>query len=200
MTATLTLCPDPPHPAPAAPAALDLEPLVARAAGGDLDAWAEIIRRFAPMVRRVARGFRLCDADAEDVAQVTWLALLDHIGRLRRPEALAGWLATTARRESLRVLQGQVRESPTGEVECHDEDPSPEALLLAEEHRQAVRRVVDGLGPRRAALVQLLIDDSAYAEIAHRLDMPVGSIGPTWGRCAERLRRDGELAQLRHDA
>ncbi len=179
----------------------DLAQLVARAADGDSAAWDEIVRSLGPLVRGVARGFRLSQADADDVVQTTWLRLVEHIGRVRQPAALAGWLATTARRESLRVLQGQVREAVTAEVEVHDAAPSPEAMVLTAERNATAGLAVAELGPRRAELVRLLTQESTcYADIARRLDMPVGSIGPTWGRCAARLRRHREIVRLHHEA
>lgn len=76
------------------------------AAAGRREAWAwdAIVARFSPTVRGVARRHRLGHADQEEVLQATWIRLLGAIDRIQEPEALGGWLATTARRECLRVL------------------------------------------------------------------------------------------------
>jgi DNA-directed RNA polymerase specialized sigma24 family protein len=37
--------------------------------------------------------------------QATWLRLFKRIQRIRDPAAFGGWLATTTRRESMRLLQ-----------------------------------------------------------------------------------------------
>ena len=87
--------------------------LVEAAAAGEAQAWHELIDRYAVLIRSVCRSHRLCDADADDVAQLTWLRAVEHIGRLRDPDRFGAWVGTTARRECLRVLQGRKRVVPT---------------------------------------------------------------------------------------
>src|SRR5580700_723821 len=78
--------------------------LVARAANGQEQAWDALVERYAPLIWSICRRHRLDGADAADVGQSVWLHLVDHLGSLRDPAALPGWLATTARRECGRVL------------------------------------------------------------------------------------------------
>ena len=77
----------------------DTESLVAAAAAGEHQAWSELIDRYAVLIRSVCRSHRLCEADADDVAQLTWLRAVEHIGRLRDPERFGAWMSTTARHE-----------------------------------------------------------------------------------------------------
>src|SRR5437763_6558453 len=72
---------------------------------GDPSAWDEIIRRYGRLVSTTVRSFRLQEADALDAIQTTWLRLAENAHRVQHPERLAGWLATTARRECLRSLR-----------------------------------------------------------------------------------------------
>src|SRR5262245_64975338 len=90
-----------------------VEALVARAASGDTAAWDELVERFGRLVWSVTRAHRLPDADAADVFQTTWLRLVENIDRIAQPGSLGGWLATTARRESLAVLRRNARILPT---------------------------------------------------------------------------------------
>ncbi len=83
---------------------LSVTELVRLAADADQAAWRELVRRYRTLVWAVAREHRLDASDAADVSQATWLTLAEQLPRLREPERLAGWLATTARRESLRIL------------------------------------------------------------------------------------------------
>ena len=92
----------------------DTATLVAAAADGEAQAWRELIDRYAVLIRCVCRSHRLTDADADDVAQLTWLRAVEHIGRLRDPDRFGAWVGTTARRECLRVLQGRKRVVPDG--------------------------------------------------------------------------------------
>ena len=84
---------------------LSVTELVIDAAAGDSAAWDALVGRFAGTVWAVARGYRLSAADAADVSQTTWLRLVEHLDRIEQPDRIGGWLATTARRESLRVLR-----------------------------------------------------------------------------------------------
>ena len=75
--------------------------LVRRACAHDPEAWQEIVRRYRGMVGKVARSYRLSDADTADVMQNTWLRAFERLETVREPDRLSGWLATTARRECL---------------------------------------------------------------------------------------------------
>jgi RNA polymerase sigma factor (sigma-70 family) len=173
--------------------------LVEAAAAGEHQAWSQLIDRYAVLVRSVCRAHRLDDADADDVAQLTWLRAVEHIGRLRDPDRFGAWICTTARRECLRVLQGRKRVVPT----C-DEVRNPlfaahvdeEEIALAAERRVAVRQALTTLPDRQRTLLRLLHSERApsYETIGAQLGMPIGSIGPTRGRALERLRKEIHLA------
>ena len=94
-------------------AELSTPALLSRAADGDGSAWEELVDRHARLVWSVLRSYRLDDATAADVFQTVWLRLVEQVDRIREPERLAAWLATTARREALRVLRRGAREAPT---------------------------------------------------------------------------------------
>ena len=175
------------------------EALVAAAAAGEPQAWRELIDRYAVLVRSVTRAHRLSDADADDVAQLTWLRAVEHIGRLRDPERFGAWVGTTARRECLRVLQGRKRVVPTCDevrnplfaAHVVDEDE----IALAAERRTAVRQALTTLPDRQRQLLRMLHSERepSYEDIGEKLGMPIGSIGPTRGRALERLRKEIHL-------
>lgn len=81
--------------------------LVTRAGSGDKQAWAALVERCAPLIWSICRRYRLSGTDAVGVGQSVWLHLVDQLGNLRDPAALAGWLATTTQHECLRVLRMQ---------------------------------------------------------------------------------------------
>src|SRR5215218_6556750 len=89
------------HDRPASLSGEGLEQIVRAAAAGDDHAWTLLQDRFTKRIRAVARGYRLAPQDVDDVAQTTWLRLLEHIGAVRDANAVGAWLETTARRESL---------------------------------------------------------------------------------------------------
>jgi RNA polymerase sigma factor (sigma-70 family) len=173
----------------------DTEALVAAAAAGEPVAWKQLIDRYAVLIRSVCRSHRLCDADADDVAQLTWLRAVEHIGRLRDPDRFGAWIGTTARHECLAVLRGRKRVVPTADEiaqPLYAAHADADETELAAERRDAVRNALAALPPRQQTLLRLLHADSepSYDEIGSALDMPVGSIGPTRGRALERLRRE----------
>ena len=90
--------------------------LVASAAGGDRDAWDQLVGEFSGLVWSVIRGCGLYGAEASDVSQTVWLRFVEHIDRLRQTERAGAWLATTARHECFRVLRRQGRQVVTAEV------------------------------------------------------------------------------------
>src|SRR5215216_2288896 len=96
----------------------ELATVVRAAADGDSYALDQLVRRFERLLRSVLRFYRLSRWDSDDVIQSTWLQFLQHGRALREPAALSGWLATTARRLSLRTLQRHVREQLTDDP-CH---------------------------------------------------------------------------------
>ena len=176
--------------------------LVTRARRGDKQAWDEIVERYAPLIWSICRRYRLVGADAEDVGQMVWLHLVDQLDNLRDPAALPGWLATTARRECLRVLRAAARlPQATGPLTDTDNMPDPEAVsaeheLLVAERNAALREAFCDLPPGCQQLMALLTADPPvpYAEISARLGIPIGSIGPSRSRCLARLRRHPAIA------
>lgn len=167
---------------------------VQRAATGERDAWSRLVEEFDGMLRAVARGHRLCDADAADVAQTAWMRLAENLDRLQNPSRVGAWLATTARRECLRALRTSARELPDSEPpEPAGADVSPiDRGLLEAERGRALWSAFRRLPARDQALLRMLVAEPqpSYDEIAAALGMPIGSIGPTRGRALDRLRAE----------
>jgi RNA polymerase sigma factor (sigma-70 family) len=178
--------------------ALALAPLTREAASGCEDAWRDLVARFDPMLRGIVRGYRLDDADVEDVVQTTWIRAYRNLHRLNEPAAVGAWLAITARREALRTLQRGVRELPSEDPQPQDEagGDTPEEIASERERRSALRAAVRRLPGRQRELLSEMLRRpcSSYEEIAGALAMPVGSIGPTRERALARLRDDAALA------
>jgi RNA polymerase sigma factor (sigma-70 family) len=171
--------------------------LIEAVAIGDEHAWRSLIQVFGPMIWSIALAHRLREADAADVAQATWLALVEHLAKLRDPARVGAWLATTARRECLRVLRGGERRVLYGEdcPEHASSAPGPGDALLQSERDAALWRSFARLRPADRELLGMLIAEPcpAYEEISTALEMPIGSIGPTRQRALARLRAQLDL-------
>jgi RNA polymerase sigma factor (sigma-70 family) len=166
--------------------------LLARAAQGDQGAWNELVGEHTRLLWSVARSFRLDAADANDVVQTTWLRLLEHLDRIEDPTRLVGWLVTTARRESMRVLRRSGRERPVVEdtvLDRPDEAPPVDTGLLVRERDRALWQAFEQLNEKCRQLLRIAVTEpQAYDEISAALEMPIGSIGPTRRRCLTQLR------------
>jgi RNA polymerase sigma factor (sigma-70 family) len=177
--------------------------LVASARDGDVRAWDALVERYAPLIWSICRKYRLGPADADDVAQSVWLHLVDQLGKIREPAALAGWLATTTRRECGRLMRAAhgphaVVYALDAEKMADERAEAAEQQVLAAERHAALREAVTQLPPDCQQLVAMLTADPPlpYAEISATLAMPIGSIGPTRSRCLDRIRRHPSIAAL----
>lgn len=169
--------------------------LVARVREGDQTAWDALVDAYVGLVWAITRNHRLNQGDAADASQTTWMRLVENLDRLDDPRRVGAWLATTARRECLRTLRLRGREvlvEDEAELDRSSDPQQPEvdALLLREEEAVAVRLALARLPERCQQLLSLLMVDNppSYEELSAALGTPIGSIGPTRGRCLEKLR------------
>jgi RNA polymerase sigma factor (sigma-70 family) len=168
--------------------------LVQLAGQGCSKAWQELVYRFSGMIAATGRRYRLTSADVAELQQITWLRLVENLHKIEQPERIGGWLATTARRESLQLLRraskyrGGADQMLANMPDQHLADP--DAKPIAEERAAVVRAAWQRLSPRCQELLSLLMMDDplSYKDLSGLLQVPIGSLGPTRGRCLERLR------------
>jgi len=172
---------------------VDAHQLLRRVVDGDERAWEELVDQFAGLVWSVARSYRLAAASTDDVVQTVWLRLAEHCGRIREPDRLASWLATTTRNEALRVIKGHTRVMPSDTIADTAEPtaPSIEEHITDDVTMRAVLGAFAQLDDDDQQLLRLLcaVPPLEYQTIAELLGRPIGSIGPTRARCLQRLRR-----------
>jgi len=190
-------------PTPAQPPATDAE-LVEACRARRPAAWEQLVLRFERLIFTVPRRAGLGPDEAADVFQTVFMRLHEHLDSLTQPERVQAWLVTTARRETLRLLQERRRtvplalpgprggdDEPGAEIEAVDPEPLPEQLLDDLQQRHRARLALSGLGEPCRGLLGLLYGPAEappYATIAAELGMPIGSIGPTRARCLAKLR------------
>ncbi|HET9256107.1 MAG TPA: sigma-70 family RNA polymerase sigma factor [Pseudonocardiaceae bacterium] len=173
---------------------LSVTELLRLAGDGDQAAWEEIMRRYQGLVAAKVRRFRLQDADAHDAVQMTWLRLIENCHRIRFPELLGPWLATTASNECLSILRAAARTATRDEVMMDtvaDPADSPEQQVISGDTARMLHALVAELDPREQTLVRALFSDRppSYAELAAIAHIPLGSLGPTRTRALRKLRR-----------
>jgi RNA polymerase sigma factor (sigma-70 family) len=160
---------------------------------GKKEALDRLIAEFSPVLWQVARAQGLDRETATDVVQTTWLTFLQRMDEIRVAEALVGWLVTVTKREAWRVSSTGRRQSPTDLEELERQpadDPLPEDDVLRAERRRLLWSKVRQLSPRCQELLRVVafVERPDYAVVSDALGMPVGSIGPTRGRCLAKLR------------
>ncbi len=176
------------------------EALVLACRKGDQAAWEVLIARYQRLIYSIPRRAGLDENTCADVFQQVFATLVQHLDHIERPERIAAWLATTARRESWRVSRiarsaqslSNHDSQPNYEDNLPDEAPLPEEQFLRSETQQQVHEAVGMLDERCSVLLTLLFyrdDPPPYSEIAQMLGTSEGSIGPTRARCLQKLRR-----------
>ena len=177
--------------------------LVTCARTGDKQAWDALVERYSPLIWSICRRHRLRDADAEDVGQSVWLHLVDQLDKIRDPAALPGWLATTTRRECLRVLRAARGPLAAGyrldaQILPAEQARTAEQELLVAERHAALREAFLALPPSDQRLIGLLHRRPARA--VRRDQLPAGYPSREHraprGRCLDKLRRHPATAAL----
>ena len=169
--------------------------LIDRCLKGHAESWGALVLRYRGSVFGVVRNMGLSVSDAEDVMQDTFVTLLSKLETVRDRERLGLWLAVTARRRALdRVDRAWYRREVEMATDMNVEDAATPLVdqLIAIERRQSVRRAVESMQRRCRELLTALYyrsDEPTYQDLAEKLGIAEGSIGPTRLRCLEKLRR-----------
>ncbi len=186
---------------PMSAGAEDDELLVQRCQRGDAAAWTVLVERYQRLVYAVACRAGLDEHAAADVFQTVFSRLVEHLTRIRQADRLQAWIVTTAKRETLAQLRRLKRTTSltplsegddAEEFDVADDSPIAEAALEELQQLHLLRQGLERLDARCRDLLLLVFredgDALPYDEVARRLGMPVGSIGPTRSRCLGKLR------------
>jgi len=166
---------------------------------GDGGAWRALVARYQRFVYAIALRCGLDESSAADVFQAVFERLHENLPQLRQPDRLQAWIGTTARREALRLRQRGRREiavdpdQPDPFADIPSDDPLPDVALAELRTLDRLRGALERLDDRCRTLLTAIFleadEEPAYREIADRLGMPIGSLGPTRARCLEKLRK-----------
>jgi RNA polymerase sigma factor (sigma-70 family) len=161
---------------------------------GDETKMADLVSLVTPILWHTARAQRLDFDAAQDVVQSSWLALVRSADSIADPQAVLQWLIVSTRREAWRVVKRSGRDEPR-EFEADDlVGPArelPDEVVLASDEESRLWQHIAQLPERCRALLRVIAfaDRPDYAAVAESLGMPIGSIGPTRGRCLAKLRQ-----------
>ena len=171
------------------------EELLTSCLRGEQVAWNALIDRYSALIYSIPLKYGFGEADAGDVFQSVCVTLLEKLGSIRAPRGLAAWIITTTSRECLAVLRNRRVAAALPAAEFGPSDPYqlPEEELLGLERRHVIRSAISHLPDNCQRLIEALFSDAheraSYQTLASGLGVPMNSLGPTRGRCLEKLRR-----------
>jgi RNA polymerase sigma factor (sigma-70 family) len=153
----------------------------------------DLVRCLTPVLWHVVRAHGLDQERAQDVVQTTWLTFVRRHESIAEPQAISAWLTTTARREAWRVAKATSRHTPVADEELEPDLPvtaSAETDAVTFDENARLWACVQQLSERCRRLMRIVAfeDRPDYRGLAEELQMPVGSIGPTRGRCLAKLK------------
>lgn len=179
--------------------------LVRRFNSGDETAFIEIMNRYRGLIMSVAYGVLKNQADAEEIAQDTFLSAHRGLGGFRGDSSLATWLhriALNLSRNRYWYFYRRLRhasislDSAAGEqshstlldlVTCGAVGPTRD--LLISEFSDLIATCIAQLGaPHREILAMHVTLRHSYAEIAQHFGISVGTVKSRIGRARDRLR------------
>lgn len=160
---------------------------------GEASALDDLVRVMTPVLWHVVRSYRLPHDVAEDVIQTAWTALVRRREAIEDVAAVGGWLTTTARREAWRVSRVEARTTPADDEQLSLRLPrqrSAEQAAVLNDEQARLWAAVTTLDDRCQRLLRIVAFEYRpdYGRVAEQLDMPIGSIGPTRGRCLAKLK------------
>ena len=152
-------------------------------------AWRELIERYGRLVYSIPLRYGLSSVDADDVFQNVFTIVFNQLARLRNQKLMAAWLITITWREARRVAKHtHIQNDLDEDMEDNQSPPLDQLQRWEQQHivHQALRQLES---PCRELLTILFLETPtpSYEEIAKRLGMPIGSIGPTRARSFKKL-------------
>lgn len=166
--------------------------LLAKAQGGNLFAFEEIVKRYQRRVYGTAlRILRRHDL-ADDVVQDAFLRAYQALGRFDRQRPFGPWICRIAANLAVNhVRSPESREEalPESLAETPTADQGPLGGILESEGREVLDKAMERLSPeQRAVFVLRVFEELSYQEIADALDISPGTVMSRLSRARERLR------------
>ena len=166
--------------------------LLAKAQGGNLFAFEEIVKRYQRRVYGTAyRILRRHDL-ADDVAQETFLRAYQSLHRFDRERPFGPWVCRIAANLAVNhVRSPRAREAPLPDdlAEIQAPRPGPLEAMLEGEGRRVLEQAMESLSAdQRAVFVLRVVEEQSYKEIADTLSLSMGTVMSRLSRARERLR------------
>lgn len=174
----------------------DPQTLIRNCISGDEAAWKLFFELYGRLIYTIPARFGFSSPDCDEIFQEASLEIVSRLSSVQQPERLQAWIVTITRRTCIRRFRQKTDKNTIGldEWEPAEDSVMDEGVLsrlqLAEE-RILLHRAMGELDLKcQLLLTELFLSDEelSYAEIGEKLNIPVGSIGPTRKRCIDALR------------
>jgi RNA polymerase sigma factor (sigma-70 family) len=168
--------------------------LAARARGGDIGAYEELVRLHQGLAQRVAYVVVGSDAEAQDAVQEAFVKAYFALGSYRAGSSFRAWLLAIVHNEAANRARSAARRSKliTRAAEGRspgDAAPSPEESVLAAERAEVLGAALASLGPRDRAVIALrYFEELSEREMATALSCRPGTVKSRLSRALSRLR------------
>ena len=177
-------------------AAVDWAALIGRVASrGDREAFGALFEHFAPRIK----GFLIrtgCSADeAEEIAQVTMIAVWSKAAQFDPASAgAAAWIFTIARNQRIDAVRRAARVGRPGPETALDEEPDPglpaDSIMARVEDTARVTAAIEKLSAEQSTVIRLsFIEEQPHSEIATALGLPLGTVKSRIRLAMNRLRQ-----------
>jgi RNA polymerase sigma-70 factor, ECF subfamily len=151
-------------------APVELGTLVGRARAGDAEAFAQLVRTHYRAAFAVALAILRIPADAEDIAQDSFIAAFEQLEHCQQPERFSGWLLRIVRNRALNAHTRRVVGAAAVRFAAIGEEGPP---ALAGTHlRERLLAALERASPtQREVLLLHDLDGWTHAEIAAALEI-----------------------------
>jgi len=158
---------------------------------GDIERYAELVRRYRDRYARyAARMLGSVDA-AEDAVQDAFIRAYDQLAQCRDPDNFVGWFFLILRNRCFAERRREARTGPAADAESHPIPATerPDGMLEAKEQLHALQHALLELTPeQREVFVLKHVEGLSYEEIAARIGGSVPSLKMRMHRAYDRLR------------
>jgi len=169
---------------------------------GDEKSWEQLVRRYQALVYTVCCNAGLCEMDAADCFQHTWMTLYKNRHKMKNPEKISAWLVTTAKREALRLrrladrtddsISEKIHSGQNTKAEFKNPNPLQDEELEILERQALLEIALKQLDKRCREIMEIFFfapEYYTYEEIAKKLGVASNSVGPLRRRCLEKLKK-----------
>ena len=161
--------------------------LVNEAIRGDQKAFSELMILYWPSIEKFFSLKLLSKEDVEDLSIATFSKAFDKIKSYNSSFAFSTWIQTIATNtliDFFRInnqktisIDEEKKDEEKNVLEIIDDDLNPELNLIQKQKNKHIYSLVQQLKPHYRELIVLrYLDELTYAEVAEKLDMPLGSV------------------------